>query len=277
MKRFTLPLALILGMSFAASKVFADDMKIGNDLSLNLGYKLWVNSWQTTTSPFPAQGGNHFTAITKSGFGSIPNVSLKYKSMFVSGSYLASGNYAFQPYTEVIATPQINGVAVGRLNTVNVTASRTEADVNLGYMFIPQLGVTVGYKNVTQKFTFVSTSPGLTFSGNGIPSYTYMNGVTFGVVGGAPIGGGFSLYGNGVGGFMSVSYSPALANNDTASYAASELGLAWHTPHVPLSFSLGYKYQIIATKPSAANNSTLSTQVGQDVTQGYILGMNLNF
>jgi hypothetical protein len=255
----------------SASAALADDGQ--KDFGMNFGYKLWLNSWQTTIASNHAQGGDHYTGVTQGGYGSVPNLSLRYKQGFLSMGYLASGTYTFPQYTDVI-----NVAGVPHTETVSVAASRTEFDMNLGFMFVPQFGATVGYKNVTQTYNIYNASPGLVYGNNGATNHTYMNGVTFGVVGGAPIGNGFSLYGNGVGGFMVVNYGPTPATtNDSATYIASELGLAWRAERVPLSLTLGYKYQIISTRVAAGNNAVLNNQVGLDVTNGYMLGANYSF
>ena len=273
MKNIMRAIIAILLCVTAGTAAFADDStQLGKDLSLNVGYKLWLNSWQTTIASNHAQGGDHYTAVTQGGYGNIPNVSLRYKQAFLSMGYLVSGTYNFPQYTDVI-----NVTGVPRLVTNSVSASRDEFDLNLGYMFIPQLGATLGYKNVTQNYKITSASPGVTFANNGSTSHTYMNGVTFGLTGGAPIGSGFTLYGNGVGGFMIVNYSPSAPTNDSSTYIASELGIAWRPQRVPLSLSLGYKYQIISTRVAAANNAVLNNQVGLDVTNGYVLGASYSF
>lgn len=271
----TAVVAALLVSALGVSALADDTTQLGKDFSMTLGDKLWLNSWTTTLSSNHSSGGDHYTTMTRSGYGNIPNLSFRYKQAFLSMGYLASGTYDFPQYTDML-----NDAGAPKLETVSASASRSEFDLNMGYMFVPQLGVTIGYKNVTQNYTITQSAPGVAFSGSGSTTHTYYNGVTFGITGSAPIGNGFSLYGNGVGGFMAVTYSPSASSADSAAYSASELGIAWRAERIPLSASFGYKYQIIDTKSGAVNNpagSTLPTQTGTDVTQGYVLGLNYTF
>ena len=105
-------------------------------------------------------------------------------------------------------------------------------------------------------------------------SKTKYDGFTFGIIGAAPIGGGFSLYGNGVLGFLDEEFEPAGAHDTNAIYEAAELGIAFKPQSAPLSFSVGYKVQIIDNKTDDPN---FSDQNVIDLTRGFILGLNLIF
>jgi hypothetical protein len=196
---------------------------------------------------------NHQIALVQGGAASIPNLSLKYKSWLVSGSYLATGDYNFPAYREQFAN--------GQGNLVNIKASRTETDLNAGYYFTPNLAATLGYKNVEQKYT--NSVNGVVFP----TSKTHYNGVTAGVAGAAGIGSGFALYGNAAGGLMSATYTPSSGSAQTALYEAMELGLAWHRSG--FGASLGYKFQYLTTHTPG--------NVSADVTRGYMLGLSYTF
>jgi len=242
-----------LALLAAARPARADETHmLGQDTSLTLGYKLWLNTWETSISGAP--GTNHVIALTKGiDATSIPNLSLKHGNWLLSGSYLVTGNYNFPSYQERFN----NGLG----NNVNFTASRTEADVNLGYYFTPNLVATVGYKNVEQKYTAYVNGANLG------DSKTHYNGVTAGVGGAAGIGAGFALYGNAAGGLMAASYTPSSGNKQTALYEASEVGVAWH--HGGFGTSLGYKFQYLTTRTPG--------NVSADVTRGYMLGLSYTF
>lgn len=261
--------ALLALFAFAAAPALADDTHhLGENTTLILGYKLWANEWHTVTPSF----GGGYDSIATQGVLHIPSLSLKYKNWLFSGSEAISGKYPFPMYSD-------RNLAGGQ-TAENVQASRHETDLNVGYYVIPQLAVTVGYKNVEQHYDVTSTIKG-GFNGTST-SKTHYNGVTFGVAGSAPIGHGWALYGSGVGGIMDVTYTPSSVAHDFANYVGSELGFAWKTPDVPLSFTIGYKYQIINTHVNVDNDQVgpgkgIHNQTGVDMTQGWVLGTSYFF
>lgn len=239
----------------AASPARADESasaRIGKDTYLTVGYKLWINTWETAIAPL---SGQHVNAIVASQVASIPNLSVKYKNFLVSGSYLFTGDYDFPAFRDTFN----NGVVS---SDIKFKASRTEADLNVGYYLTPNLVATVGYKNVEQKYT--QTYQGTTFA----PGKTHYNGMTIGLGGAASIGKGFGMYGNAAYGIMGASYSPS-TTHDTANYEATEVGFNWRAPTVPFSVSLGYKFQYLTTHSSGVTSA--------DVTRGYILGAAYTF
>lgn len=259
MRNMLLALALILPSALPAA---AQEAKLfGNkDLNMTLGYNMWLNQWTTWIDEAPA----NFVAVTKGGnVASNFTLGLRYKRVFTSLGMLITPDYKFPRYQDRTDA----GVLVNR----DVTASRKEVDWNLGFMFIPQLGATVGYKGITQKFK-ISTN-----NGAASESKTLINGVTAGLVASSALGNGFAVYGNGAGGIMSVKFentAGTINRNDNAWFEATELGLAWRAEKLPLSAKLGYKFQKISTQLKVAG---YDDQRGIDLTSGYILGMNLVF
>lgn len=247
-------LAALACLALLAAPARAEETHaLGPNTSLTIGYKLWLNTWETAiTGP---SGTNHVTALTNGiNAASIPNLSLAYKDFFLSGSYLVTGTYHFPSYQDRFA-------GGGLSNNVSFDASRKETDLNLGYKITPNVYASLGYKNVEQKYTqFVN---GANFG----DSKTHYNGVTAGIGGGAGIGAGFSLYGNGAGGLMAATYTPSSGNAQTALYEAMEVGVAWR--HGGFGTSLGYKFQYLTTRTPG--------NVSADVTRGYMLGLNYSF
>jgi hypothetical protein len=257
-------LAGLLCAGFLAAPVRAQEYKtvLGNpDLNLIMGYKMWLNNWSSWNT---GQSGNNFVEFNQGGVAHIFSTILRYKAFFTGFSYLFTGDYTFPAYTDKNAA---NGT-----DSVVMKSHRNEIDWNVGYMVVPQLGFTAGLKSVTQNWK--QANNGAAFTGAGT-NWNWL-GPTLGIVGSAPIGNGFSLYGNGAGGFMSVTQDPkpTVSRSDTASYESAELGVAWRAQSVPLSASFGYKFQRINTKLDIAG---LDTQRGLDLTSGYVLGLNLIF
>lgn len=256
--RKILALAALAGL--LAAPAFADDYQAGKDATLTLGTKLWLNTWQTNLTG-TGRNWNQLTEGPVVGF--IPTAAFKYKEFFLSGSFMITPDYTFPKQT--------NFVSGGALDTANIKGNRSEIDMNMGYYVIPQLALTFGYKGVFEKFKVSSSQFG--YSENSV----YLNGVTLGVTGSAPIGNGFSVYGSGSGGIMFVTYNPASTYTDTAGYESSELGFAWHKQGTGFTTTLGYKFQLIQTKINAQNSTAFTNLPRNEVTRGFMLGANYTF
>ncbi|MBI2362547.1 MAG: hypothetical protein HYV15_04110, partial [Elusimicrobia bacterium] len=167
----TAPLLLALSLIVPAAPARAAETILGSkDINLSLGYNLWLNQW-TTAIPHSAGANNSTRAenvsITQGGnAASNFTAALRIKRFFTTLGCLVTPDYAFPRYIH-------NGAA----DTWDWVASRQEVDWNFGFMFVPQIGATMGYKGVTQKFggkngtTTIATSK------------TLYNGVTFGILG----------------------------------------------------------------------------------------------
>jgi len=262
---------ILLGLVPSGARA-EDEVQIGKNLFMTVGYKLWLNTWETVINSYVPTEGAHLNAIVKGPVAaSIPNLSVRYKRLLLSGSYLTTGNYNFPFYKDVCKGATCDPLNPNKAEVefpTQWTAKRTEADVNLGFFLTQNFLLTAGYKNVTQTYTE-------TFNTTTYPSSkTKYNGPTIGLSGSAGIGHGFGLYGNAVGGVMKVTYDPSSSTNDSATYEASEVGIAWRAP-IPLSVSLGYKFQYLTTK--IKGTAGFEDQPASDVTRGYILGLNYTF
>ncbi len=240
----------------------------GKDLSLTLSANLWFNSWSTWIDNInTVKGDANYVSITQGGVAaSNLTAALRGRRFFATLGYLGTPDYHFPRYYDRSTT--------GGLIAVDATASRQEMDVNVGWMALPQLGFTAGYKGIRQKFNVV-TSGALTADHG---SSTRFDGLTLGVLGTAALGRGFSFYGNGAGGLMGVRFDPPPNSvdprHDTAFYEAAELGFAWRAAALPLTGRFGYKFQRISTTQDVDG---LREQRGVDVTSGYILGLGVVF
>lgn len=238
----------------------------GDNLNLVFGYKAWINSWQTGTTVYIPQAGANIQSYTSDPvIASIPSVSLKYENFYISSGYMISPTYTFKTYSDTInisSTPY----------TVNYenTATRTELDVNIGYYVHPSVSLAIGYKEVKQNYHSKQYGTGLVTDIS--DSTTTISGITFGITGGATIGGGFNMYAN-------LAYSPMKAKysgggeEDNAPYISSEFGFGYRAGS-NFTLSLGYKYQAIDT---INNESGYGGQIGPDVTKGFIFGANYIF
>ena len=259
---------------FAPGASFAEEdngVQVGKDVFVAFGYKAWINTWQTNLT---GSGVNWEQLVKGPVLASIPNMSIRVKNFLLAGSYMSTGDYKFPSDSYYVNFPA--GSAIGTLKAPVTTGSRTEGDFNIGYYVHRSVLLTMGYKGVTEKFSVYDPLSKATTE-----SKVYYNGVTLGIAGSVPVGAGFAIYGNGVGGWLSTTYQPASTYLDNAMYEASELGVAYKVPHVPFSMSAGYKFQLIQTHINSLNLSAANAQYTNlprsDVTRGFMIGLNCVF
>jgi hypothetical protein len=250
--------AAVLSGSFQVPALAAEDA--GEGFSVTVGTKVWVNEWSSWyTSTIGGQGVVvPIDSSTKVSL--IPVVNLRFRDFYASFSTLLHTSYT------------LSGQA---LNSID--ASRKEFDANLGYYVLPGLGVSLGYKSLSQTF--------------GGANYRW-TGPTIGATLTAPIQGGFAGYSAlGIGYFRmnlpSADLNAPVNGGLNAYYGVGELGLAYATAGISTiavtstAFTLGYRFQSVSTKdykvrPATATSAIESTDV-RDVTQGPALGVLLRF
>ena len=223
------------------------------DFHFTVGLKGWNASWNSFL--FNSYEGELVSINGGSQFAAIPNFSVRYKKLFVSGSYVAQTSYKFNPL------PYWNGSSYS-YNTFE--AKRSESDINLGWSFIPQLSATIGYKSLSYHFRDTSAT---------LPDWSKydISGLTIGIAGSGNIYKGLSMYGNlGFGGLASKSTQYRFKNT---TYLASELGFAYKFS-APVLVTLGYKYQVLENKFNKASDGIFQGQTGQDMTHGFMLGIS---
>jgi len=264
--------AVSLALGLGAGSALAQQ----KDLTFTVGLKAWGNTWETGQVNTGFVGGgsnsNSFTSGTK--WSTIPSVAVKYKDFFISGSQFTNTSYSFPPQTSLGFAP---AAAAATPNTQTTVADRKEMDFNIGWYFVPQVAVTLGYKEVKQKYTSRFSPAAFTaFNSTGT---TTNKAFTAGIQGSAPIGNsGFFLYGNGassLGNGMKATFSgfgctAGTCPDNKGWYASSELGFGYALP-VGVTLTLGYKYQVIDL---AATNTN---QRARDITTGFIGGVAYTF
>jgi hypothetical protein len=236
------------------------DEGTGEGFSVTLGTKVWVNEWSSWATPTIGGQGEVVPIDSSTKVSLIPVVSLRFRDFYASFSTLLDTSYA---------------LAGQALNSID--ASRKEFDANLGYYVLPGLGVSLGYKSLSQVF--------------GGASYRW-SGPTIGATLTAPIQGGFAGYGSLGIGFFKMSLPAADLNSAVnsrldANYAIGEIGLAYGTAGIPTiavtstAFTLGYRFQAVRTKGYKVRAATGASVNGStdlsDVTQGPALGFLLRF
>lgn len=143
MRKAIITLAVLYLIFLSGGMVYAQavekQMPITDDLRLTVGYRLWLNDWQTG---FVFAGAPRAETVTVNANapGHIPSLSLRYKNLFVSTSLMFTPDYFFRRFTTA------DGV------NHKFKASRMEVDVNAGYFIHPWIALTAGYKGVLQDY-----------------------------------------------------------------------------------------------------------------------------
>lgn len=243
-----------------------------------VGYKAWLNTWQTA---YPYSGqyyGSHIVETTSGNeFAHIPNASIKYKDFFISGSYFPEISYDFPKFSYIANYPAAPAGVGTITETVSGSAKRSEWDAQIGYFILSSpIAVTLGYKNVTQKYTTTYTSPGIIYTPATDESKTEYKGPLLGLSGSYPVGAGFNFYGGLAYGWLDVYYD-GTKSDDSATYFLADLGVLYKPfEKLPISLSAGYRIQDIDTKVKATSSGDFEN-TATDITKGFVFGINIIF
>jgi hypothetical protein len=292
------------GSSVPTSTTPAGDGK--KDFMLAVGTKVWITEWNTWRAPNVrgADRGQNIQTLT-SGSSSetspIPSLTARYKSFFLTGSYLAETDYSFPTQSQVYDfVDNAGGHNVAKL-AYKFSGQRREWDVSLGYQILPYLAVTAGYKEIRQKFGDLSCLASIVVPDTNrfanrdclgtapqAATVTYA-GPTLGISGAAPIGKGFGLYGNFAYGWLAANYrADSRAGGDKGvtdvDYYVGELGLTYthlmkslpiHLPLTSATAYAGYRYQTYESTLRERNLANGNNP--KDVVQGFVAGFNLAY
>jgi hypothetical protein len=242
-------ISVVYGQAAATIGTVEESTQLGRDLFLTIGLDIWANQWQTFDLVNTVQTGPVVVSLDDISLAFIPNITLTYKNVFISASYMRTLDYEF-------------GEEIGGAET---DASRQEGDLTLGFFPLNWLGVAMGYKGVFQDF------PSLDL---------HFNGPILGVLGNARINDSFALSGNVFGGYMDVDCNPETIGASrgfcpqigNATYIGTKLVLRYAPTTLPQLFlTLGYRVQVLNTDIDGFESD------GIDLTHGPVLGVNFRF
>jgi hypothetical protein len=283
------------------------------DFSATVGVKIWINDWQRDS--FFTTGlvtNDVFVSSSVNAAGDqksdtkavpIPQLSARYKWLFVTGSYYAKTGFNFDDTSAtalVVAPNTFDPAKVTNLarNTAlfSTSGDRYEWDASGGIYIHPYVAILGGYKKVRQHLDTVITerteqfapTPTTRTDSQSLFSDISIEGPTIGIAASVPIGRGFGVYASYAHGFMDASIRDGnlttgadnRAPDRDATYDVAELGFSYThgteglAPHMPLSAATvyaGYRYQNIGTQFDEP------TQDRSDVTKGFAVGVNLAF
>jgi hypothetical protein len=253
--------ALLSALLCAAGLVHAQDF-----FRMTVGLKGWANTWETGTFNEGSATGTNVQVQAADKVAPIPSLSMRFGRFVVSAGYFVKTEYEYEKSSD-----RMNLACCGDATVTSQTkAEREEYDFNIGWFVHPQVALTVGYKRVDQTYTTTSTAPGVVFP-EPEPSTTKNTGVMFGVLGSAPIGGGFALYGNMAIGPMKAEFEGDDTYKPKGTYQSSEFGLAYGFGGAAVTF--GYKVQVIDLE---IDNTTHPLRL-RDTTNGFVAGISYTF
>ncbi|TES85802.1 hypothetical protein E3J95_03590, partial [Candidatus Aerophobetes bacterium] len=204
--------------------------------SVTIGLKTWYATWEY--KPVGAEGWDFGTGVM---YG--PALNIRSGNLFVGFSYLTGGGFTDE-YTEsgyIYTYPDYWGNYDYEWGE---EFDRTDMDLSIGYYVTPNLGVFLGYKTltigVTETYTLTTEYSG---SATGEDSWeNEFSGFALGVTGHTRIGESRMIL------FGTLSYVSLASEFDGEAGEdfmgpAIEVGLAYALETMPLSFTVGYKYQ----------------------------------
>ena len=216
----------------------------------------------------------------------IPQLSARYKWLFVTGSYYSKTEFDFEPTFEGHESWTRPEFLATRFvyRSAEASGERYEWDAAGGIYVHPYVAILGGYKKVRQSIDQIlrttdlfGTSVGSSFSKIDI------EGPTIGIAGSVPIGHGFGMFLTYAHGFMDaeITDNGGPTSEFDADYDVAEAGFSYThgmdqlMPHLPLSAATvyaGYRYQAIST-----DFQEQGFQDRSDVTRGFAVGVNLTF
>ena len=268
------------------------------DFSATVGVKIWINDWQrdsflfTPTPEVPVEGGTIVSASDTAPDNQesdiepvpIPQLSARYKWLFVTGSYYAKTDFEFDDSETRLQVFTDEGTLVDvPTGTVSTSGERYEWDASGGIYVHPYVAILGGYKKVRQT---IDSTLEIDFPEPPETLRSFSNidieGPTIGIAASVPIGHGFGVYASYAHGFMDAEISDDGAPDEVfdADYDVAEAGFSYThgmdqlMPHLPLSAATvyaGYRYQNIST------GFDEPFQDRADVTKGFAAGVNLTF
>jgi hypothetical protein len=231
---------------FGSGAVSAQDA----GLSVSAGLRTWYAEW-TTFSYFPGLKDVAPQALIQVSASNklilMPNVGVRYGNFVGSLSGLASTTF---------------NMADG------VDRKRQEWDANIGYVVLPGVTTTLGYKKVVQRQVQKNE--------NDIAYRYEPGGPVLGVSASAPLNGPLSVYGAlALGRLKTPKSEDAAVVKFDADYRLTEVGLSYSLSTDGLlrrwTIGGGYRIQVMSSK------SAFGTQDGRDTTQGFTVAATATF
>lgn len=265
----------------------------GKNWTVMLGLKIWPNKWDLPVELF---GYDNKTYIHEFESGAeltyIPAVLIRYRNFFIGGSYLSETDYDFvnQNYSNWGVEDNILYITG---TTISVSGSRKEWDLNLGYFLLPNLAISIGYKNLDRDLDIFFISEGYSSDGSqtdeiiddvfeaSYPLSAYAPIV--GLSASTPLVNRLNLYGNMAYGLLDgdAEYNYEGGKNELTldgEYVFAELGLSYtillkRKSASAVTFNIGYRFQRLEMQFESKDGGWGHSGDQHDSTAGLIVGV----
>ncbi|MEY4765137.1 MAG: hypothetical protein RI907_1810 [Pseudomonadota bacterium] len=262
--------AVAWGLALAPAVGLADEP---DPWLFSAGTKLWLNTWDSwsthPTGTGVALGTQRYQVVQAMHSGTrlsvIPFASVRKGALFAAASFMQRTSYALRD--------------AGTPGGFDVNADRQEADVSAGWYVVPNVALTLGYKQLTQTY--------------GSDRFRWA-GPLMGVNTSAAVAPGWALYATAGLGAMQAQFPQTQSDAQgkhsfRAGYRLGEFGIAHgmalDNPWVrSLAFTAGYRVQTVTTtgyglaQTAPDGSSTLNTRGSLvDTTQGLALSLSAAF
>jgi hypothetical protein len=265
-------------------QVLLESDQKNRDWKVMFGVKAWANEWDVPVE-FRAIDKTYILEFeSDSAVTPIPALLVWYRNFFIGGSYLLDTDYDFTP--QRLAWWYIDdGEVINNFTDLDVSGSRKEWDVNIGYFITPNIAVSLGYKSLERELT--TTWTGVTDS-TSFSTLNYPLSVKAPIVGisaSAPIKDKFNLYGNLAYGWLSgdATYEGTDFTNNLdvdGNYVFGELGFGYTVPlqkkfASAVTINAGYRFQRLDMTLNGGRWGDSGDQ--HDSTAGFILGVGATY
>ncbi len=227
----------LIGLTISGAS-FAQSGPAPDQLSVSVAARVFVNRLSGVgygTTGIPGMNPTYANVSSSTQVSFLPSIALRYGRLVMAGSFQPATRYE-SPVTE---SPGVTG-----------RPERKEWDLSLGYAVMPNLVVSVGWKDVSIETTLTSNVP---VPQNALPiKYA---GPFIGAAASTPLSADWSLYGN-----LAYGRPDAKVNGSTigssTDYISTEFGLQYSLRGLGQSFEravliLGYRMQSSRTKNAA--------------------------
>lgn len=132
----------------------ASSNRAGADWGYALGLKTWMNEWSLPVS-FSSNNTDNSAILQYESdpeFTFIPTFMVRYRKFFIGGSYMPKTEYEFSTQSVHYSIYDSYGQLINADMNLDIAAERTEWDLNLGYMIIPNIALSIGYKSLSRSY-----------------------------------------------------------------------------------------------------------------------------
>jgi opacity protein-like surface antigen len=255
------------------------------DWKIMFGVKAWSNEWDLPIELRAYDKTRILEFESDAALTSIPALLVWYRKFFIGGSYLLDTDYDFTPQQFRNWSRSEDDQFFGYTYDIDISGSRKEWDLNIGYSLTPNIAVSLGYKSLERDLSLTLADSGDSDNYLRANYPLSVKAPIIGISASAPVGDKFNLYGNLAYGWLSgeASYETTTDTNDLdvdGTYVLGELGFGYviplqHTIVSAVTINAGYRFQRLDMTLSGKDWGDSGDQ--HDSTAGFVLGASAFF